>query len=319
MNEESFVEHAAFEKKHWWFLARQEIVVQLVSVLMDSRAADPPHPFSVLEIGCGTGATINRLSSQFVSASKTVQCTGADISADAIRIAKQDYPDRSFIVYKETADLADQIRAADCVLLLDVIEHVQDDVRMVAAIAEQMRLGATLVITVPADPSLWSSHDEALFHYRRYTAPRLTCIWGNLPICPLMTSGMNWRLAPAIRIARRFGRWVAPQASEVAKSDLSMPPSWINGLLRQVFASEAACLTRALSTGLQGAPAPETVPHPHGVSLVAVLRRTAGNIDLADLPKPPAIDDHVPRSLQRASNTTRDSEANDSEANKDGN
>ncbi len=57
----------------------------------------------------------------------------------------------------------------DAALLLDVIEHVEDDVALVADVAARVRPGGLVLISVPAWPALFSAHDVALHHHRRYT------------------------------------------------------------------------------------------------------------------------------------------------------
>jgi len=57
----------------------------------------------------------------------------------------------------------------DVALLLDVIEHVDDDSALVADVVARVRPGGLVLVSVPAWPSLFSAHDEALRHNRRYT------------------------------------------------------------------------------------------------------------------------------------------------------
>ncbi len=63
--------------------------------------------------------------------------------------------------------------SADVVLLLDVIEHVEDDVALLKRAARQLHTTGVVVVTVPAWPRLFSSHDTALGHHRRYTPATL--------------------------------------------------------------------------------------------------------------------------------------------------
>src|SRR5207245_10995967 len=58
--------------------------------------------------------------------------------------------------------------AFDSVFALDVIEHTDDDHATAAALARILRPGGTPVLTVPAFMFLWSEHDEAVLHRRRY-------------------------------------------------------------------------------------------------------------------------------------------------------
>ena len=53
--------------------------------------------------------------------------------------------------------------------MLDVLEHIEDDAGALAAARDALAPGGRLLLTVPAMPCLWSRHDEANCHFRRYT------------------------------------------------------------------------------------------------------------------------------------------------------
>ncbi|NBC24746.1 MAG: hypothetical protein GVX78_03930, partial [Bacteroidetes bacterium] len=63
----------------------------------------------------------------------------------------------------------------DIILLLDVIEHIEDDKAFLTYLKNSGVVGAEtrLLITVPAYQKLFSSHDVYLKHYRRYTVKSL--------------------------------------------------------------------------------------------------------------------------------------------------
>ena len=77
---------------------------------------------------------------------------------------------------------ATALAEADLVTLLDVIEHIEDDHGFLAEIADAMRPGAQLVVTVPALPQLWSPWDEELGHHRRYTKQTLCAVPQGVPL-----------------------------------------------------------------------------------------------------------------------------------------
>jgi hypothetical protein len=61
------------------------------------------------------------------------------------------------------------IGAVDVFALLDVLEHFEDPVEFLRPVVDRARAGATFVLTMPAMPILWSSWDEQIGHFRRYT------------------------------------------------------------------------------------------------------------------------------------------------------
>ncbi len=273
------------------------IVAKLLERLIPSTAAagrlqyDSPlqsHSPRVFELGCGTGATVNFLADAY-------SATGADISRHAIEFARANYPACRFIAFDELTELAGEIHQADCVLLLDVLEHVEDDFRLLSQLVSLMRPGAHLILTVPHDPALWSEHDEALFHFRRYEPMRLRSTWEGLPVEERLFGGMNYRLAPLIRAARWYfnakRRSESGSPSSVtgsSRSNLAVPNVFANRLLSKVFSGEARPLVRALHEHRAGTPV-----RTNGISLIAVLQRTAGPGMVRNKP-PQFIDEHRP-------------------------
>ncbi|EMI55729.1 class I SAM-dependent methyltransferase [Rhodopirellula sallentina] len=253
----SFIEHARCEQSHWWFTARRLIVRSLV----DEIIAESRHRGRILEVGCGTGATVASLGEHY-------DCVGAEISPDALSIARQNYPNARFIEYGNVEELASELAAADIVLLMDVLEHIEDAQAFWNAMVAPLRPGTRVIVTVPADPKLWSRHDVAMFHFRRYTADSLRALWKDQPFRTHLLSGMNWRLAPVIRGLRKLPNRKGDRDNR--QTDLSIPPRWINTTLHRLFASEATPLLKMLRAN-------SITPNAHsnGVSLVAVLEKTS--------------------------------------------
>jgi hypothetical protein len=138
------------------------------------------------------------------------------------------------------------------------------------------RPGACLLITVPANLALWSDHDKAFGHYRRYDSDRLAQLWQDLPVQPVFISHYNARLYPIVKAIRQWGRWRHKVAGE-AGTDFRMPSGPVNRALTQCFAGERHKLAE-LASGRTVA------PYRRGVSLMALLRRESGPIE--PRPKP---------------------------------
>lgn len=256
MNAEVLRLHAEHERRHWWFLARRRIVTALVRELIP-----PSQDRLIADVGCGTGGTVVALAREY-------QCIGIDTSPDAIAIARTSFPECTFLLGEVPDDLGDAAARADLFLLMDVLEHVRDDIALFSSLMAAAKPGALALITAPADPGLWSSHDVAHMHYRRYTPDLMAGLWEGLPITPLLFARLNTRLYPLVRAARALRR-VGARDARAAGTDLSMPPALLNRLLTAVFASESATLVRRLRAGA-------VAPDGRGVSLLAVVRRDAG-------------------------------------------
>ena len=217
---------------------------------------------------------------------------GIDTSAEAIRMAAERFPQVDFRAGFAPDDLGDCIGQAELVMLNDVLEHVPDDFCLLSSILAAMKPGAYCLITVPADLRLWSPHDESFGHYRRYDLPRLQRVWADLPVETVMTSYFNTRLYPVIRLLRAWNRRRG-QAGGRAGTDFEIPSRPVNALLTRLFAGERHRLLNLLSGS-------STHGYRAGVSLVAVLQRREGPVEIQGKPADVAADYFDPVGIGRA-------------------
>ncbi len=254
MDDRQFEAHQAHEECHWWFTARRAIVESVVARLLRGE-----HRPCVLDIGCGTGCTVASFSRQY-------DAVGIDSSVDAIRRASDRYPDCWFIHGTLQDVNAELLRRVRLVTLMDVLEHVEHDAELLATIIQAVPDDTSVVITVPADMTLWSEHDVVLGHYRRYDPPGLAALWRNLAVECRLLSPLNTRLEPAVRFMRNLKpRFIGSRGA--AGTDLKMPPRYLNEFLHSVFVGERVALLDRLERGTIDMKA-------NGVSLLAVIRKT---------------------------------------------
>jgi len=225
---------------------------------------------TVLDIGCGTGGNIGALQMDF-------SCVGIDNSAQAIELARASYPDVRFICGSFSGGRNRVGEEASLFLIMDVLEHVPDDFLLFSEILSVARPGAYLLITVPADVALWSKHDESFGHYRRYDLDRLALLWNDLPVSLLLVSYYNAHLYPIIRLARAVTR-LRGRPFGRAGTDFHIPMRPINALLEEIFADEARVLVGVLDGR-------RARGFPRGASLIALLRREAGEISPRERPR----------------------------------
>jgi SAM-dependent methyltransferase len=267
--------HAEIEQRHWWFVGRRRIMRRL------AEAVVPPSKQSlVVDVGCGTGANLAALADAY-------DCLGIDTSAEAVALAQQRFPAVQFVAGFAPDDLGDRMARARLVLLMDVLEHIEDDFTILSKLLSAASPGCHFLITVPADEGLWSRHDESFGHYRRYDRERLEAVWQGLPVVCRMVSHFNARLLPLIRWVRvRNQRRGA--AAGTAGTDFWLPPRPVNWLLTRAFSGESGRLA-----GLLGE-MPGRTAYRAGASLVAILRREPGVCAIRE--KPPGLPpDHRPR------------------------
>jgi SAM-dependent methyltransferase len=249
---EQFQLFAQIEETHWWFVARREIMRQLLA-----RVLPPDRTKLVVDLGCGTGGNIASLADRY-------RCIGIDASSEAIGLARGRFPDVEFVRSEDSSEIAATLIRADAVLCMDVIEHVEHDAAFLEQIVLATRPRTQLLLTVPADMSLWSEHDVTNRHFRRYTAASFAALWSTLPVRVRLLSAFNARLYPAVKTAR-LGARLLRRSYGKAGTDFSVPTWPVNALLERVFRGELRVLAEAIDTGRQ--------PYRRGVSLVALLER----------------------------------------------
>lgn len=263
MHSEQFQLHADIEQRHWWFVGRRQILCRLVAEVLP-----PSSRATVVDVGCGTGANIAALADRY-------RCVGIDTSAEAVELAQERFPRVEFVTGRAPGDLGERAGQARLFLLTDVLEHVSDDYAMLSELLAAASPGCYFLVTVPADESLWSEHDESFGHYRRYDRARLEGVWVDLPVTTLMVSYFNTRLLPVVRMVRAWNRRRGHAAGRVG-TDFWLPNPLANRLLTDTFSGESKRLLGALRGQKSG--------YQSGASLVALLRREAGPITIRRKP-----------------------------------
>jgi SAM-dependent methyltransferase len=264
MQTAQFELHAQIEQQHWWFVARRQIMRRLIEQVLP-----PGKENLIVDVGCGTGGNLAELADDY-------DCVGIDTSAEAIDHASGRFPQVKFLCGYAPEDLGQLAEQAQMFLLMDVLEHVPDDFQLFSELLEAARPGTHFLVTVPANAALWSEHDESFGHYRRYDSKRLASVWSGLPVSVLLHSYYNARLYPLIRGIRLFSRFRG-RSGGIAGSDFKLAPPDVNDWLTGIFAGEGQILVDVLQGRRQRA-------YRRGVSLVALLRREPGPVDVRSKP-----------------------------------
>jgi SAM-dependent methyltransferase len=229
------------EDRHWWFVARQRIVLDLIR-----RSLGPANGRAALDVGCGTGAFLKELSSDW-------NAWGTDTSELAIEYAKR--RGLTQLASGTLNEFRPPVKAFDLITALDVIEHIEDDVTVLRQMGDQLSADGAIIITVPAHPWLWSSHDEINHHFRRYTRRTLRRAIEAAGLRVEYLSPFNTLLFPLALVQRAIARLTR----QLLDDGLTVPAPWLNGTLRSIFAMERHAVGHV---GL-----------PFGLSLLAVVRK----------------------------------------------
>ena len=226
----------SIEDRHWWYLGRRRIVREILG------SVPLPRPARLLDVGCGGGANLELLAT-------LGSVTGLEPSEAALVAARQRGVGEIVEGRIETMPFDDE--SFDVATSLDVLEHLDDDRLGLRELRRVVKQGGYLLATVPAYPRLWSLHDVANEHRRRYVRRTLLCAaqatgWRprritffNAILLPLMAAHRMWQ-----REGRRHG--VAPV------SDFQLTPPWLNGLLELPLRAEGRLIGsgRNLPAGL---------------------------------------------------------------------
>lgn len=245
MPEEMLTQTLERVRSHPWWKARARLATALLGQL------DIRPPASVLDVGCGWGVTFDALEAAGYAT------IGIDISRKILD--RLDRAGRRLVQADLRQPLPSLEGGGDALLLLDVIEHVDDDRQLLAHAAKLLRMGGVAIISVPALPELFSEFDRIQGHRRRYLPSDLRSAF----------------LQTGLEVERVFwwGQWMVPilkrrgkdsnAAGDKAKTYadyLRLPPWPIPWFMKLAYKWEQS---KALSDRLRT-----------GTSLFAIARRT---------------------------------------------
>ncbi|MFC4590298.1 class I SAM-dependent methyltransferase [Sphaerisporangium corydalis] len=198
------------EDRHWWFRERRAIVGRQLRRFEPGRA---------LDLGGAGGGNARVLIEHGWDA------LVADQSETAVEFARE----RGLrAVQADACDLPLPDRDFDLVLAFDVLEHIENDHRALCEIVRVLRPGAVALIAVPCDMALWSSHDVAAGHHRRYTRTGLCALLNGGGLVVDRVWSWNVLMRPIVALRRR----------NQTGSDLTELPPVVNATLGAVVAAE---------------------------------------------------------------------------------
>jgi ubiquinone/menaquinone biosynthesis C-methylase UbiE len=244
MKEQEYARMFRLEDRYWWFRGRRELVRRLLAACRVWTSGD-----RILDLGCGTGATLSMLGG-------FGRACGLDASPEALRFCRA--RGGLSLVRGLAGDLPFRDASFDAVVALDLLEHVGEDGNVLREMCRVTRPGGRVVLTVPALAILWSAHDEALHHQRRYGARDLgERVRGAGFSVEKLSFAMFFLFLP-ILLCRLYER-VLGQRDREPETSLVRVPAFLNESLFQLLRVEAGWVVRSR--------------FPVGVSLVCVGRK----------------------------------------------
>jgi SAM-dependent methyltransferase len=248
------------QQRHFWYQGRHRFLLDAVHRRL-RHAANEGRAHHVVDLGGGCGGWLQYLLQRKRFAVSDVVL--ADSSAAALSMAASCLPAR---VERRQVDLMNLpwLRRWDMAFLLDVLEHLPNEVGVLTEIREALIPGGLLFVTVPALSMFWTWNDDVCRHLRRYSRRDFIDLASACGFELLDARYFMFILSPlllASRVAMAPGiKWkTAEQKRELTMRMHSIPHPIVNGILTSAFVAET--------------PLGHLVRFPWGTSLLAILRR----------------------------------------------
>lgn len=226
MREQDFEDLYQLEEHYWWFHAMREITDTIAA-----RELQQPS-IRVLDAGCGTGFNLAYYSNR---TSRDVY--GLDVAEAALKHVRK----RGFfkIAQASITEIPFKSETFDIVFSFEVVTHTPTETHD-ASFREMHRVlksGGHLFIRVPAFMWLWSSHDEAIEAYNRYSRDEFAKRLKDAGFVIEWISYANGFLFPIILLYRFLKRIGIGGGTDV--KPLPHGLQWLDGIFRGILASEA--------------------------------------------------------------------------------
>jgi SAM-dependent methyltransferase len=225
MNTGEYERMYQLEDSYWWFVGRH----RLVESLMRARYGSHNERLTILDIGCGTGAMSARLR-------RWGKVVSADFSPLALNFSRR--RKLTNLVGADAMHLPFGEGKFDVLVAMDMLEHLPDDCAALSEFARVLKPGGRVIATVPAYMHLWSEHDIALMHHRRYVRRELSERFTKAGFKVEKLSHTMTTLYPIVSLQRRMNaRKPASGAPKAAMPNVTGP---VNGMLTTLLRMENA-------------------------------------------------------------------------------
>ncbi|GAD64962.1 class I SAM-dependent methyltransferase [Aquipseudomonas alcaligenes] len=205
-----FAELAALEAANFWFRARNELIAWAI------RRYQPAMQ-NYLEVGCGTGFVLSGVAAEHPQA----QLFGSEIFLAGLPFAAARVPSAQFMqMDARHIPFRDEF---DVVGAFDVLEHIEEDERVMGQLHQALRLGGVLLATVPQHAWLWSAADDYACHVRRYAPGELEKKLESSGFRIECTSSFVSLLLPAMLLSRLQNKRVDQDYDPLAELRLPAP------------------------------------------------------------------------------------------------
>jgi SAM-dependent methyltransferase len=240
---------ASIEELHWWFRAKRKVLIHYIEKQILSQSTSDKRSYVSLDSGCGCGLMLKALN-------KYGKVTGIDFNEDAVNFSK-----KKFDCEVLQGDLTDtsflKNRTFDLILCSDVLEHIEEDSKVINNLLKHLKPEGSLLLTVPAFMFLWSHHDVVHHHRKRYTKKNFEKLLKESDCQIPFISYYDFFLFPPILLIRLIQKIIPVQKLE---TDLRLPPFWLNKIVEKIFSVERFFISKKIQ-------------FPFGVSIIAHCKK----------------------------------------------
>lgn len=246
MKKEEYIQMSKLESSHWYFKGKQFIISQFLKKIIQNK-----RNVRILDIGCGTG-NISQMLSQFG------EVYGIDNSPIAIELCQQKGLTNLYLNDKNKK-FPFKDNYFDIVCCFDLLEHLDNELEILKEVLRVIKPEGFLFITTPAFMFLWSEHDLALHHKRRYTKTNLYQLLESNKLKVQRITYYNFFLFPIAFIYRLYTRIFLRKKMDNPKSEFFVKiPISLNNLLKGILVLEGILL--------------RFINFPWGVSLLCIAK-----------------------------------------------
>lgn len=161
-------------------------------------------PGKTLEIGCGHGVLRQQMEEAF-----HVPVDGCDLNSHALEMAPEGRG--RLLVYNIFDRLPAMCEAYDMILLMDVIEHLEDDLGFLQTSLQHLKPGGIVAINVPAHMALYSKYDKVAGHKRRYDSARISSLFQQSNVTKLAIANWGFSLVPILAMRKMVLRFISEE------------------------------------------------------------------------------------------------------------
>lgn len=216
------LENGVDPKVHWYYQSKIKPLIAYTRKVIKSVGA-----VTIVDVGSGSGFFAISLAEIFGSDVKKVYLVDINYTTEDIAATKGEKIEKTLSIPPKIEN--------GLVILMDVLEHLEDDLLMLQNIKHNcVGNGNHFFITVPAFYSLWSGHDVYLGHYRRYKIGTLSAVLNTAKYSIGNTYYLYGSLFPMVWVARKLNNLRKGEA----ESNMKPFSSTVNSILLGITSAE---------------------------------------------------------------------------------